>query len=182
DDDQEGGDLLSLQRAAYSVEAAIIGSTEIPALRDTVATLQACGESFWGYFDEGRLTGAISYRRLGDTLDIHRLVVHPTQFRQGIARKLLRFVEAAARAARLQRIIVSTGAANTPACALYLSEGFDALCSEEAAPGLRITRFAKHIASGEDAQRTVATGPAASLAAPLADSGQNTSKRALNRR
>jgi len=145
DDDQHCEDLLNLQRAAYSVEAAIIDSAEIPALRDTVATLQACGESFWGYFDEGCLAGAISYRRLGDALDIHRLVVHPAQFRQGIARKLLRFIEATARAARLRRIMVSTGAANTPACALYLSEGFSALTSEEVAQGLRITRFEKQL-------------------------------------
>src|SRR5262249_50682729 len=156
DDDQEGGDLLSLQRAAYSVEAAIIGSTEIPALRDTVATLQACGESFWGYFDEGRLTGAISYRRLGDTLDIHRLVVHPTQFRRGIARSLVRFVEDSARNAHLRRLTVSTGAANAPAHALYHGEGFSPLSSEEAIPGLSITRFEKRLEAGEDAQPTAA--------------------------
>ena len=151
DDERLAEELLALQHAAYSVEAAIIGSAEIPALRDTVATLQACGESFWGYFDEGRLTAAISYRRLGDTFDIHRLVVHPTQFRRGIARTLVRFVEANARDARLRRLIVSTGAANTPACTLYLGEGFSALSNEEAIPGLHVTRFEKQLKPSEDA-------------------------------
>lgn len=138
-------ELLALQYAAYSVEAAIIGSCEIPALRDTVATIQCCGETFWGYFDGAHLAGAISYKRVGATLDIHRLVVHPVAFRRGIARKLLHFLEAEARAVAACRIIVATGAANAPACALYRNEGFAELCTEEVAPGLDVTRFEKRL-------------------------------------
>jgi hypothetical protein len=50
-DRQEILEILELQRAA------LIGSSEIPSLEDTVETLGRCGETFYGYFTEGRLWG-----------------------------------------------------------------------------------------------------------------------------
>ncbi|OKO94812.1 Protein export cytoplasm protein SecA ATPase RNA helicase [Geobacillus proteiniphilus] len=42
--------VLHLQPRAYTIEAKIIGSTALPPLHDTIASLQRCGERFFGYF------------------------------------------------------------------------------------------------------------------------------------
>ncbi len=65
----------------------MIGTHEIPPLRDTAETLGRCGEAFYGYFAEGRLVGAVPYKKQDDALDIHRLVVNPDHFRRGIGRQ-----------------------------------------------------------------------------------------------
>jgi ribosomal protein S18 acetylase RimI-like enzyme len=133
--------LLALQLAAYEVEAALIGRRDLPPLHDTVDTLRACGETFCGYFESGELAGAVSYGRLGDTVDLHRVMVRPASFRRGIARALVAFVEA--READARRLIVSTGSLNTPARRLYTRLGFSEVGEREVAPGLLITLFEK---------------------------------------
>ncbi len=134
-------EILDLQRASYAVEAELIGSLDIPPLKDTQDTLRRCGETFCGYLAEGRLVGAISYKRGDGVLDIHRLVVHPDHFRKGIARALVEHIEEIAGSA--DRIIVSTGAKNTPAKRLYRGLGFEETREAEVAPGLRLTFFEK---------------------------------------
>ena len=116
-DDALAATLVELQQAAYRVEAELIGFADLPPLRDDVAALRRSGEPFLGACDRGTLAGAVSYRIDGDTLDVHRLVVNQARFRQGIGRRLLAGVEA--RAPRPGRVVVSTGAANAPARALY---------------------------------------------------------------
>jgi len=121
------------------VEAELIGSFDIPPLKDTADTLRRCGETFCCFFAEGRLVGAISYRREGGVLDIHRLVVNTDHFRKGIARALVEHVEK--NAATVDRIVVSTGTKNGPARHLYRSLGFEETREAEVAAGLRITFF-----------------------------------------
>ena len=81
--------VLSVQIPSYKVEAEIIGSYDIPPLKDTVETLQNCGEIFFGYFLDKQLCGVMSVKEDKDEIDIHRLIVHPTHFRKGIAQELL---------------------------------------------------------------------------------------------
>ena len=73
--------LIRVQRAAYAVEAELIGSTAIPALHETAADLAPCGETVLGREVDGRLVAAVGYRREGDELDLCRLVVDPPAFR-----------------------------------------------------------------------------------------------------
>lgn len=80
----EAAVLLDIQRLAYTVEGDLIGFYDIPALKDTVQSLQSCNEVFYGYFREHELLGAISFTRQGNEVDICRLVVHPKSFRQGV--------------------------------------------------------------------------------------------------
>jgi hypothetical protein len=47
-DQPTASELLELQRRAYRVEAELIGSFAIPALHETLAELQRCGETFLG--------------------------------------------------------------------------------------------------------------------------------------
>lgn len=133
--------LLALQRRAYEVEAGLIGSHDIPPLRETLEKLQSSGETFLGVLVEGRVVGAVSYRLVGDTIDLHRLFVDPTCFRGGIGTTLVRAAIAAERSAI--RAIVQTGAENEPARALYLREGFELTDEVEVVPGLRVARFSK---------------------------------------
>jgi ribosomal protein S18 acetylase RimI-like enzyme len=135
--------LLALQRRAYAVEAELIGSEAIPPLNETLAELQACGETFLGALLDGELAGAISWRLEDGTLDIHRLVVDPHRSRQGIGSALVRAALAAEPEAA--RAIVQTGAENTPARALYLREGFEHVDDIEVAKGLRVSRFRKRL-------------------------------------
>jgi ribosomal protein S18 acetylase RimI-like enzyme len=127
--------LVALQRLAYAAEAELLETDAIPALHETEAQLAASGETFLGAEREGRLVGAVSYRREGDTLDIHRLVVHPDSFRRGIASALLDALPPA------PRCIVATGAANAPARALYERRGFRVVREREVAPGLPIVEM-----------------------------------------
>lgn len=136
-------ELLALQKASYAVEAALIGSTAIPPLHDAPHTLARCGETFHGFFHDGKLAAAISYKRLGDTVDIHRLVVHPDHFRRGMGRALVRHVETVEGSA--DKMVVSTGAANLPAIRLYLSLGFEETGEAEAAPSLVVVDFEKRL-------------------------------------
>ena len=135
--------VLSLQRRAYAVEAGLIGSEGIPPLHETLEELQECGETFLGAFAGERLTGAISWRLADRTIDIHRLAVDPDGFRQGIGSSLLRAALAAE--PRAERAIVQTGAANLPACALYLGEGFERVDEVDVGGGLIVARFVKHL-------------------------------------
>ena len=126
--------LWELQRAAYAVEAALIGFDGIPPLHESLEDLRACGESFLG--TEG-LTGAVSWVRLDDgTLDICRLVVRPAAHRSGIATALL---DALDDLEPSDRAVVSTGTANLPAMALYRRRGFVPTGLRELAPGVTMT-------------------------------------------
>ena len=92
-DRDEATELLALQKLAYRKEADLIGSDQIPPLYETLEALQQSTETFYGYVLDGRLAGAISYKRERNLLDIYRMMVHPDYFRRGIARALLQFVE-----------------------------------------------------------------------------------------
>jgi ribosomal protein S18 acetylase RimI-like enzyme len=133
--------LVKLQQAAYRVEAALIGLADLPPLRDDAAALRRSGETFLGAYDQGVLSGAVSYRLEGGTLDIHRLVVDPARFRRGIGRRLLAAAEA--RAPRPGRVVVATGAANAPALALYATAGYRETGRREVATGVFLSSLEK---------------------------------------
>ncbi|HMA46242.1 MAG TPA: GNAT family N-acetyltransferase [Frankiaceae bacterium] len=141
DDDDLAREVLVLQREAYAVEAALIGSDGIPALTETVEQLRAAGESWLGVFDASGLCGAVAWRLLDDgTVDICRLVVAPRSFRGGVATALLDELD---RRFPANAMIVSTGSANEPALTLYRRRGFHAVRRREAAPGLEVTELAR---------------------------------------
>ncbi len=132
-------EVLDLQRKSYKIEADLIGTDEIPPLKETFEQLQNCGETFRGYYIEGVLAGAVSYKKTGKVLDLHRMMVHPDFFRRGIAGKLLDEIERQ----DCHEIIVSTGAANTPAIKLYDKRGFVRQEDSVVGKGLVIANFKK---------------------------------------
>ncbi|TCP64020.1 GNAT family N-acetyltransferase [Baia soyae] len=135
--------LLDIQIPAYQVEATIIGSTEIPHLQDTVEKIQSSNEMFFGYWEEKSLAGAISFLIESNVVDIHRLVVSPAYFRQGIGAKLLSFL--LAKPIRTTKYIVHTGAKNIPAKRLYEKFGFKEIGQMEVAPNLSLSRLEKEV-------------------------------------
>lgn len=137
-DDATAEAVFALQRRSYRVEAHRIGYERIPPLVETLEDLRRCGEQFLGWRESGALAAAISFKREGDLVDIHRLVVDPAWFRRGLARRLVRAVLALPGASR---VIVSTGEANLPARRLYESERFRLVETVTLADGLRIARF-----------------------------------------
>jgi ribosomal protein S18 acetylase RimI-like enzyme len=145
-DDALARDVLALQREAYAVEAALIGSDGIPALTETLEQLRAAGETWLGVFDAAGLCGAVAWQQLDDdTIHICRLIVAPRAFRGGVATALLDELD---RRFPANPMIVSTGSANEPALTLYRRRGFQPVRQREAAPGLLVTELARPANSG----------------------------------
>lgn len=136
--------LLKIQIPSYKVEAEVIDYEDIPPLKDTVNTLQQCGENFFGYYIKEELCAAISVKVSDHEVDIHRLIVHPDHFRKGIAQKLLTFIEGQF---DIKTIIVATGSKNTPAITLYKKNGFQVTKEVQVNEHLSLTYFEKKFLS-----------------------------------
>lgn len=115
-------EVLRIQIPSYRVEAELIDFYEIPPLKDTVDTLRNCGETFYGYYINNELCGAIAIMIENNIIDIHRLIIHPNHFRKGIAKQLLQHIESVGVSGNV--IVVSTGSKNVPAVNLYKQSGY----------------------------------------------------------
>lgn len=140
-DTQEVLEFLTLQQAAYRVEAELIGFEEIPPLFDSPLSLKESGESFFGYYEDGKLEGAAACKQNPKELTVSRMMVHPACFRLGIASKLLKHLEQFALPG--MKIIVFTGTKNTPAVQLYDKHGYQPFRTQLVAPGITLTQFQK---------------------------------------
>ncbi|MEV4547498.1 GNAT family N-acetyltransferase [Nonomuraea wenchangensis] len=138
-DDPLGGQLLAVQKAAYAVEAELIGDDRIPPLHESLTELRARDLLWLAAFDGGELSGAVAWAESSDELDIDRLVVAPSMARRGIGRALVE--EVLARAGG-RRVVVSTGRDNVPARRLYEGLGFTLLGETEVIPKLWIAGYA----------------------------------------
>jgi ribosomal protein S18 acetylase RimI-like enzyme len=136
-------DVLKVQIPSYQVEAKIIDYYDIPPLEDTVETLQACNETFFGYYIHEELCGAIAIKIEKNVIDIHRLIVSPKHFRKGIANSLLAFIENNYQ--DIKTIIVSTGAKNVPAVNFYLKNGFTKIGEIRVNERLTLASFQKNL-------------------------------------
>lgn len=133
--------IMDLQRDSYKIEAQLIGFYEIPALKETIESLQQCDEIFYGYYVNDVLAGIISFKIIDDVLDIHRVAIHPNFFRMGIANKLINFIEGLD--SNIKRIVVCTGKDNLPAVNLYLKNGYKKKKDIEIKNRIYITEFEK---------------------------------------
>ncbi|GIJ49152.1 hypothetical protein Val02_60380 [Virgisporangium aliadipatigenens] len=130
--------LMAVQRAAYAVEAALMGDDRIPPLHESVAELRAADLVWLAAYEGETLAGAIAWADDPVEVDIDRLVVDPAYHRRGIGRALVRAV---LDHSGERRTLVSTGRSNTPARALYEGLGFVPVEDAEVLPGLWITRY-----------------------------------------
>ncbi|WP_225998886.1 GNAT family N-acetyltransferase [Paenibacillus sp. BJ-4] len=142
-DDDIVSQIWRLQHLAYRLEAERIGFDEIPPLMDTFDTLKSCGESFYGWMEDGELLGALAVQSESPgSLTFTRMMVHPDHFRKGIADSLMRHVLNEHH--NIPLFIVSTGTLNTPAVALYRKHGFRPVSAAEVAPGVELTTYHLH--------------------------------------
>lgn len=127
--------VLGLQRAAYQIEAEIIGSAEIPPLHESPQDLKQAPLRWIGIRDGEEVVAVLAYTSDGDRVDVDRLFVSPGRFRNGLGKALVASLDPAA------TITVSTGAANLAARRLYESLGFFRTHDEEVVPGLVVSHF-----------------------------------------
>ncbi|MFB7053243.1 GNAT family N-acetyltransferase [Streptomyces vinaceus] len=141
-DDATAASVHAVGRRAYAVEADLIGFSEIPTLRETLQELRAQPLRWAGALtDDGQLAAFVAWQQpaLDDDVDVHRVCVDPPWFREGLASKL--FAHLLTAWTPSADVLVSTGADNLPAVALYERLGFSRVGTSHPAPGLRMADF-----------------------------------------
>ncbi len=130
--------LLAMQHAAFEIEAAFIGSRDIPPLQEDEQALTAFRGRWVIAWDGPDMLGAVAWRERPDHVEIDRVMVHPAAHRRGVGTALLaRVVEVSAGC----DLVVDTGRDNPPGLAMYAKHGFVAERDMEVAPGLWLTRL-----------------------------------------
>jgi|TARA_R110000744_G_scaffold298131_1_gene407808 ribosomal protein S18 acetylase RimI-like enzyme len=130
----------ALFQVSYRIEAELLGVTDFPPLQRSIIDFQNSITQFFGLWKDDVLAAAVEIDILENTLDICSLVVHPKYFRQGIAQKLLLFLE---NYDDSKTLIVETGWANVPAIALYKKFGFHETSQYINTGGIKKTCFSK---------------------------------------
>lgn len=130
--------LWYLQHASYKIEATLIGFTEIPPLTETFESIRHSGETFFGYREADDILAALAYTRDRQGVTIHRLMVHPSHFRKGLASELLTALFQM-EGGGVYRVFA--GSRNKPALMLYQKHGFRAVQEQEASPGVLLTEL-----------------------------------------
>ncbi|CAM3517469.1 GNAT family N-acetyltransferase [Parendozoicomonas haliclonae] len=110
---------LRVSLAAYTVEADLIGYSQIPPLRETLKDLMAGTGRFYGSYRDNKLVAVIEINEENSEKWISRLVVDPGYFHQGIATQLIRYCQQ-----RYSSLWVGTAEQNHPAISLYQKQGF----------------------------------------------------------
>ena len=89
-------EILSLQYAAFQIEAELLKHHDIPPLKQTLADLQAEFDKqiFLKAVDaNGEIVGSVRFFSEGDTVYVGKLIVHPDFQNRGIGTNLLLEVE-----------------------------------------------------------------------------------------
>jgi len=81
--------VLAVQRAAYAIEAELIGYPDLPPLHETLAALQATEEELWLCEEGEDLVGVVGLEHGEDEMVIARLFVAPACFRRGVGSALV---------------------------------------------------------------------------------------------
>ena len=159
--------IVAIQRAAYAVEAELMGFDGIPPLHELVIEVQAREDLIWlAAFTNDTIVGIVAWFDHGDSVEIDRLVVDPDWSRHGYGRQLVRAVPQA------PVIDVSTGSLNYPAVTLYESEGYVLVSTTEVAPGVFTSQFQRHLGTANSANgisRTTITPSASATSRIVAD-------------
>ncbi|GAB3080366.1 GNAT family N-acetyltransferase [Micromonospora schwarzwaldensis] len=122
----DAGEILTVQRAAYLVEAQRYRDVFLPPLTETLDEVRAAlaGPVVVLAARRGtRLVGSVRARLDGDTAHVGRLAVAPDQQGRGIGGRLLTAVEHAC-AGRVARFALFTGAESADNLSLYARRGY----------------------------------------------------------
>ncbi|MFG2982434.1 GNAT family N-acetyltransferase [Streptomyces sp. NPDC048258] len=141
-DDATAAAVHRIGRAAYAVEARMIGFDGIPALRESLSEMRRRKLTWIGAVSpDGEIAGFLAWeeRAADGPVCLDRLCVDPAWFRRGIASLLLRHALAEVFSGR--SVEVTTGADNAPAVTLYERLGFTRGADFSPVPGLRMASF-----------------------------------------
>ena len=133
-DPELAAELGAVARAAYAVEARLIGH-DVPVIDP-----RAAGPAWWGCRDSNGLIGAVAVRATAALVHVEALVVAPRAFRRGVGWALVAHVVAQAAG---RRMTVATRPDNLPAPPHYPRAGVAVVGDEEVEPGLWVTRYAR---------------------------------------
>jgi len=136
-------ELTRVFKAAYRVEASLLGVDRFPPLARSPDDLVHCGNEFFGAREAGSLLGAVELAHPTTNaapLVIASLAVAPEHFRCGIGSQLVGFVlsKYADRAFN-----VSTGLNNLPALGLYRAHGFVVIGDFSTPEGIDMIRLGR---------------------------------------
>ena len=139
--------VYSVQIAAYTVEADIVGAETFPPLHGTLQELRDSRDESYVYLVDDVAIGAIFLEMTATSVLISKLIVLPNFFRRGVARTLISHCLKLYPDTDFE---VGTGSGNFPALELYRSFGFrifeEALLEEN----IRICRLRLPAHSGID--------------------------------
>lgn len=123
---EDAGEVLTLQRAAFVQEALIYGTPALPALTQTLESLEAELRDNLGCVAHlgPRMVGAVRAQRDGDLLLVGRLVIAPDVQGQGIGSRLLAAVERRGTDAGAAVAELFTGSLSDANLRLYRREGY----------------------------------------------------------
>ena len=132
--------IRSVFQASYKVEAKLLNATDFPPLKRPLENYVKSNTFFFGYLKNEDIAGVIEIDHNNDHTLIRSLVVDPTFFRQGIAKKLMKFV---LNTFDSKLFVVETGLENGPATKLYETFGFVEVKQWDTNHGVRKIKFEK---------------------------------------
>lgn len=148
--DEDTGELLTLQRAAYATEARIYGDPELPALTQTFPELQdelataIALKATAGH----RLVGAVRARVDGTVLHIGRLTVALDWQGRGLGSRLLTAVESH-HSGQVDTAALFTGHLSEANLAMYGRRGYREQRREQLRPGVMLVHLSKPLPSAD---------------------------------
>jgi ribosomal protein S18 acetylase RimI-like enzyme len=134
--------IRSVFQVSYKIEAKLLNATDFPPLKRSLENYVNSNTAFFGYLKNKELAGVIEIEHNSDFTHINSLVVDPSFFRQGIARKLMEFVF---NTFDSTLFVVETGLENGPATALYKKFGFKEVKQWDTDHGIRKIKFERKI-------------------------------------
>ena len=126
--------IRSLFQLSYKVEAKLLKAIDFPPLKRLLKDFTSSKTVFYGFYIEEHLFGVIEISCHHEFTHINSLVVDPNFFRQGIAKRLMKFVFDKLDS---NLFVVETGLKNEPAIKLYKSLGFTEVTQWDTDHGVR---------------------------------------------
>ena len=142
DDIEVSKRIRTVFQSSYKVEAKLLNAIDFPPLKRPLKSYVNSNTEFFGYLKDGELAGVIEIEHNNSFTDINSLVVSPTFFRQGIARKLMEFVF---NTFDSNLFVVETGLENRPANELYKKFDFKEVKQWNTDHGIRKIKFERRI-------------------------------------
>ncbi|WP_062058077.1 GNAT family N-acetyltransferase [Cellvibrio sp. OA-2007] len=135
--------IIQLQRLAYQTEAERYNDWSLPALTQTIESLQAefTQQIILKAVQGEEIIGSVRASMQQDVCNIGRLIVHPQYQRQGIGSQLLRKVETLHPQARIFELF--TGSKSFENIRLYQKHGYAISHSEKLSPEVELVFLRK---------------------------------------